>query len=76
MTIDQNRLETALRDSVTQGVSLDLRFKAVRKEFEAAGVIGDNPGMDKARAQLHDLLDADLDNQASLMSLARTLAAG
>jgi Spy/CpxP family protein refolding chaperone len=71
--VTRNDLLKRMRDLQMQSIATDHQRDAIRKLYDAATMMNDGKLADTYRQQLHDLLDAQLDNSSSLMQLTRTL---
>lgn len=62
-----------MRELQIQAVAITHQRDALHKLYDAATTVNNGKLAEGYRQQLHDLLDVQLDNTASLMQVTRTL---
>lgn len=67
-------IQQRIAQTAVEMVALGQRAEGTNSMYKSACLLGDNASADKTRQQLHDLLDARLDIEATSMMLARALA--
>lgn len=71
MTRDE--LTAKLREALIKQVSISHQTDGVRKLYDAAVMMQNNPLSETYRQQMHDLLDVQLDNQSEVCELTRRM---
>lgn len=72
MTRDE--INAALKRCASEAHVLSMRFDIAKKQFDAAAFVGLAQDMQQYRETMHAVLDAQLDNFASIMTLSHKLA--
>ncbi len=71
--MNKEQLNTAMQAEVVRMTATSFRSEGVKKQYDAACLMGDNALSDTLRFELHALMDITLDSVAIQMSLARKL---
>lgn len=72
--MNRTQLSKAIEAEVLSLKVGQVRFSAVQRLFDAACMADDPSEADRLRAQLHNMLDQQLDTSATMITLSRILA--
>lgn len=64
-------LDKAYQNGILQGSALQMKAAGKKQEFQAQCLLGCNQQAEAIRKELHDLLDMELDNSSSLISISK-----
>lgn len=73
ITLDLNQAREKIRSEANELSALGLQFDGLKHQYQAAIVRNDLNLSDQLRAQLHDLLDMQLDKSASCAMLLQAI---
>lgn len=71
--LTKEQINKAMQDEIMRMTATSYRYEGVKKQFDAACLMGDNSLSDALRFQLHSLLDITLDSVGTQMALTRKL---
>lgn len=71
--LTKGQINKAMQDEIMRMTATSYRYEGVKKQFDAACLMGDNNLSDTLRFQLHSLLDITLDSVGTQMALTRKL---
>jgi hypothetical protein len=66
-------IQAQLKTLAIDSVALSHKWTAAKATFDAAGFVGDGQTQQMQRDTMHAILDSQLDNAASVMTLTRKL---